>query len=254
MTRCVCRFSEVRRRSVANYYILNLAVADELFVLTLPFLCIATYMGDWAFGDAACRLTYTLRETYKYASLLTLVALSVDRCLATYHRLAHLRSIAIGCGVCVVVWVVSLVGAGTPYAVYSEVVERSGHRSCLVRWPWTGQVAAQRAWTYGHLLLGVVVPLGVIAVANVVLLRRLRSFAGRTTCVRQGAVRTFGMATAVAADLPRDADASVRRQRASQSMARLVLAIVIIFVVCQLPYHIIEVVAVCSGRSRRWYK
>jgi len=50
---------------VANYYILNLAVADELFVLTLPFLCVATFTGDWAFGDLACRLTYALRETYK---------------------------------------------------------------------------------------------------------------------------------------------------------------------------------------------
>lgn len=155
------RFSEVRRRSVANYYILNLAIADELFVLTLPFLCVATYTGDWMFGDAACRLTYTLRETYKYASLLTLLALSVDRCLATYHRLAHLRSIAVGIGVCVVVWVVSLwsawvvslVGAGTPYAVYSRVLERAGSRSCLVRWPWTGQIVVQRVWTYGHLVV-----------------------------------------------------------------------------------------------------
>jgi len=150
---CNNRFSEVRRRSVANYYILNLAIADELFVLTLPFLCAATYTGDWMFGDTTCRLTYSLRETYKYASLLTLVALSIDRCLATYHRLAHLRSIAVGVGVCVVVWVVSLVGAGTPYAVYSRVLERAERRSCFVRWPWTGQIAAQRAWTYGHLVV-----------------------------------------------------------------------------------------------------
>jgi len=230
------RFSEVRQRSVSNYYILNLAVADELFVLTLPFLCIATYSADWAFGDSACRLTYALRETNKYASLLTLVALSIDRCLATYHRLAHLRSIAIGVGVCFVIWVVSLVGAGTPYAVYSVVLERAGSRSCQVRWPWAGQVAAQRAWTYGHLLIGVVVPLVIIAVANVLLLHRLRSFAGHSTGVRRG----------TSACLSSQGNSSVRRQRASQNMARLVLAIVFIFIVCQLPYHVIEVLTDCS--------
>jgi len=238
----------VRRRSVANYYILNLAVADELFVLTLPFHCVATYTADWAFGDAACRLTYALRETNKYASLFTLVALSVDRCLATYHRVAlQLRSIAVGIGVCVAIWAVSLVGAGTPYAIYSQVLERAGgRRSCLVRWPWSGQLAAQRAWTYGHLLIGVVVPLVGIAVANALLLRRLRSMAGRRTSVQQTALRLLDAATAgVAGGLPSprpaDVDSGVRRQRASQSMARLVLAIVVIFVVCHLPYHIMEV-------------
>jgi len=214
---------------VANYYILNLAVADEMFVLTLPFLCVATYTGDWAFGDSACRLTYALRETYKYASLLTLMALSVDRCLATYHRLAHLRRIGIGVGVCAVIWAASLVGAGTPYAVFSRVRERRGRRSCLVERPRSGQ----QVWTYGHLLVGVVVPLAVIAIANALLLRRLRSFAGYSTTRRTPP--TLGTA-------PRDVDhSSVRRQKARENMARLVLTIVALFVVCQLPYHIIEV-------------
>lgn len=234
-TLCGCaatRFSEVRRRSVANYYILNLAVADELFVLTLPFFCVVTYTADWAFGDAMCRLTYALRETTKYSSLLTLVALSVDRCLATYHRLAHLRGIAVGVGVGAVVWAISLVGAGMPYAVYSRVVQRDGRRSCRVTWPWEGQRAARRAWTYGHLVVGVIAPLLVIAVANALLLRRVRSFAG--------GLRTHSTSGRLS-HRPGQSDSGLRRQRASQNMARLVFAIVIIFVVCHLPYHIIEV-------------
>jgi len=140
--------------------------------------------------------------------------------------------------------VVSLVGAGSPYAVYSRVVARAGRRSCLVRWPWAGQLAAQRAWTYGHLLIGVVVPLVVIAVANALLLHRLRAFAGHATSVRQGTLRTVGTTASIASRLSRRSgggDTNIRRQRASQNMARLVLAIVFIFVVCQLPYHIIEV-------------
>jgi len=154
-----------------------------------------------------------------------------------YHRLTHLRSIAIGIVICVVIWTVSLLGAGTPYAVYSRVVERggSGRRSCRVRWPWEGRLAAQRAWTYGHLLIGVVAPLVCIAAANTLLLRRLRSFAG---------TRTPGGTTVRQSHHPGDEDPSVRRQRASQNMARLVLAIVTIFVICQLPYHIIEVLSI----------
>jgi len=230
----------VRRQSVANYYILNLAVADELFVLTLPLYCVASYTNDWPFGDAMCRLTYALRETNKYASLLTLVALSIDRCLATYHHLAHLRSITIGISICVVIWAVSLFAAGTPYAIYSQVRLRglTGRRSCQVSWPWTGQLVAQRVWTYGQLMIGLVTPLVVIAVANALLLHRLRSFAG---------LQTANAATRLSRRRSGACDSSVRRQRASQNMARLVLAIVVIFVVCQLPYHIMEVLTVCGG-------
>ena len=176
----------------------------------------------------------------QYSSVLTLVALSVDRCLATYPSLAHLRRIAVGVGVCAAVWAASLLGAGTPYAAFSGVVAAGRRRrSCRVRWPWSGRVAAQRAWTYGHLLVGVVVPLALIAAANALLVRRLRSLAGYSTSLRR---------TPAAADPRRstrqnaaDESWSARRQRASHSMARLVLAIVVIFVVCQLPYHIIEV-------------
>ena len=52
----VSRYSTIRNRSVSNYYIWNLALADELFVLSLPFLCYATWTGDWIFGPAACKV------------------------------------------------------------------------------------------------------------------------------------------------------------------------------------------------------
>lgn len=127
----------------------------------------------------------------------------------------------------------SLVVSGSPW--FSLVVH-----GCF-RWS-----VAQRAWTYGHLVVGVVVPLVIIAVANSLLLRRLRSFAGRrSTSVGRGTSLSHGTTATASGELPHrrgDAvDSGVRRQRASQNMARLVLAIVIIFVVCQLPYHIIEV-------------
>jgi len=52
----VSRYSAIRNRSVSNYYIWNLALADELFVLSLPFFCYATWTGDWIFGSVACKV------------------------------------------------------------------------------------------------------------------------------------------------------------------------------------------------------
>lgn len=85
----ITRFDDVRTRSVSNYYIWNLAVADMLLILTLPFFCFSTYTGDWVFGDIACRLANVFRECNKFASVFTLMALSVDRFLATFHDLSR---------------------------------------------------------------------------------------------------------------------------------------------------------------------
>jgi len=53
----VSRYSTIRNRSVSNYYMWNLALADELFVLALPFFCYATWTGDWIFGSVACKVS-----------------------------------------------------------------------------------------------------------------------------------------------------------------------------------------------------
>ena len=73
------RFTKVRVKSVANYYILNLAIADEFLLLTLPFFIYATYTQNWVFGDFGCKLSTVAREMNKFTSVFTLVALSIDR-------------------------------------------------------------------------------------------------------------------------------------------------------------------------------
>jgi len=50
------RYQKIRSRSVSNYYIWNLAFADELFVLTLPFLGYATYAGNWPLDAVSCKV------------------------------------------------------------------------------------------------------------------------------------------------------------------------------------------------------
>jgi len=167
------RYSKIRHKSVSNYYILNLAAADELLLLTLPLYCVASYTSDWMFGELVCKLSYVFRESNKYTGILTLVALSVDRCLASYHNSAPLRRVPVGVGVCAGVWVASLL-ASVPYAVCATVTAsaRGRRRTCRVVWRLTTR--ARRAWTYSQLALGLAAPLAVIAGANAVLLWRLR--------------------------------------------------------------------------------
>lgn len=49
----VLRFSNMQ--TVTNMYILNLAIADECFLIGIPFLIATMNMGHWVFGRAMCR-------------------------------------------------------------------------------------------------------------------------------------------------------------------------------------------------------
>ena len=209
------RFSEVRVKSVANYYILNLALADEIFILTLPVFCYATITNDWIFGEPLCKISYVLREINKFGSIFTLAALSLDRYVASFHNLGHLRTIRVGKCVCLCIWVASLAMC-TPYFMYSSTVERGAGKSCVINWPTKNTLYHKRIWTYSQMTLGLLVPFSLISISYICLVRRL-----------QAIMR------------PRKSD---RIRKPNRKMTRTVLVVFIIFVICQVPYYVIDVI------------
>lgn len=114
-------YKRVRRKSVANYYIWNLALSDELFVLTLPSEIYASFSYDYIFGNFLCQLFNVFKETNRICSVWNLVALSVDRYLATFQDRSHLRTINRGKAVCLCIWVGSML-VSTPYWLYAGTI------------------------------------------------------------------------------------------------------------------------------------
>ena len=53
----VLRFSKMQ--TVTNIYILMLALADECFLVGIPFLIITSIHGDWIFGMTMCKIYLT---------------------------------------------------------------------------------------------------------------------------------------------------------------------------------------------------
>ncbi|XP_068103216.1 C-X-C chemokine receptor type 2-like [Hyperolius riggenbachi] len=73
-----------QKRSSTDVYLLNLAIADLLFAVTLPFW--AVYKSDeWLFGNFMCKLLSILQEVNFYSGILLLACISVDRYLAIVH-------------------------------------------------------------------------------------------------------------------------------------------------------------------------
>lgn len=99
-----------RSWSVTDIFIVHLGVADILLLLTLPLWAAQAAQDRWNFGTAFCKLSGALFNINFYCGIFLLVSISLDCYLAIVHtvqmysrtnpRLAHIS--------CVFVWLVSL--------------------------------------------------------------------------------------------------------------------------------------------------
>ena len=113
-----------RTRTVATCFILNLAIADDLFLLCLPFMAYSTYTHQWVFGDVVCQLLNAFWGVNQYVSILTTTLMSVDRYLAAVYPLRSLpyRTCSKACISCVVIWAAGFLLV-LPLPLYSGVRE-----------------------------------------------------------------------------------------------------------------------------------
>ncbi|XP_071413684.1 B1 bradykinin receptor [Pithys albifrons albifrons] len=92
---------------IAEIYLMNLAVADLVFLMGLPFWA-ANIRNEfnWPFGSFLCRSTSASISLNMYTSIYLLVAVSVDRYLTLVHTLNHrgIRSRTIAKGICLLIW------------------------------------------------------------------------------------------------------------------------------------------------------
>ncbi|XP_041032617.1 C-X-C chemokine receptor type 3-2-like [Carcharodon carcharias] len=73
-------------RTLMDTFIFHLAVADFLLVLTLPFWMTEAISG-WVFGSAMCKITGGIFALNLYSSILFLVCISFDRYMAIIHAI-----------------------------------------------------------------------------------------------------------------------------------------------------------------------
>ncbi|XP_049627593.1 somatostatin receptor type 3 [Suncus etruscus] len=206
--------------SVTNVYILNLALADELFMLGLPFLAAQNALSYWPFGSLMCRLVMAVDGINQFTSIFCLTVMSVDRYLAVVHptRSARWRTAPVARMVSAAVWVASAVVV-LPVVVFSGVPR--GMSTCHMQWP---EPAA--AWRAAFIIytaaLGFFGPLLVICLCYLLIVVKVRS-AGRRV---------------------RAPTCQQRRRSSERRVTRMVVAVVTLFVLCWLPFYVLNIVNV----------
>ncbi|XP_042266364.1 P2Y purinoceptor 1-like [Thunnus maccoyii] len=104
-----------RKLKIINVFVLNLGLADILYLLTLPFLMVYYFREEiWIFGDTFCKITRFCFNLNLYGSIGFLTCISVYRYLTIVHparmmgRLTVTHSVAISVMVWLLVSVQSL--------------------------------------------------------------------------------------------------------------------------------------------------
>ncbi|KAL3967386.1 hypothetical protein ACER0C_029419 [Sarotherodon galilaeus] len=99
-------------RSAASMYIyiINLALADLLYLLTIPFVVCTHFLKGWYFGNAGCWTLISMDFLTMHASIFTLTIMSTERYFAVLKPLDTVkRSKSYRKAIALLVWVASLI-------------------------------------------------------------------------------------------------------------------------------------------------
>lgn len=126
----------MKLKTVANIFVLNLAISDLTFLITLPMWATVTATGyHWPFGGFLCKTSAGLVIFNLYTSVFFLTALSIDRYLAIVHpvRSRRLRTVVYARITCVVIWLFAFV-LSVPTAMTRDVhhITNSNKTVCAV--------------------------------------------------------------------------------------------------------------------------
>ncbi|XP_041567029.2 proteinase-activated receptor 1 isoform X1 [Taeniopygia guttata] len=109
----------------AVIYMLNLALADVLFVSVLPFKIVYHFSGnDWVFGPLMCRFITAAFFCNMYCSIMLMTSISFDRFLAVVYPMQSLgwRTLTRASLVCFIIWLVAIAGV-IPFLLREQTVE-----------------------------------------------------------------------------------------------------------------------------------
>ncbi|KAM9156533.1 LOW QUALITY PROTEIN: C-C chemokine receptor type 6 [Pangshura tecta] len=105
-----------KTKSMTDIYLFNMAIADILFVLTLPFWAVIYAAEKWLFGDVICKITRGIYASNFNCGMLLLAFISIDYIAivqATKSFKLRARTLAYSTLICLTVWISILISSST---------------------------------------------------------------------------------------------------------------------------------------------
>ncbi|XP_022063428.2 somatostatin receptor type 5 [Acanthochromis polyacanthus] len=193
--------------SSTTVYIFNLALADVLFMVGLPFIATQNFQNHWMFSDIACKAVMVLDGINQFTSVFCLTVLSIDRymTLAEPLRFARFRTPRCAKIVSAFLWLFSFLTI-LPMAVHFSSVGGI----CMPD-------LVSDTWRLGVLsytfVMGFALPFTVMTASYTALLLTLRSQCLRTSTPNQEV------------------------HRMERQVTKMVVTVVVVFGMCWLPFY-----------------
>uniref|UniRef100_A0A3Q3DB98 Somatostatin receptor 5 n=1 Tax=Hippocampus comes TaxID=109280 RepID=A0A3Q3DB98_HIPCM len=218
-----------RGPSATNIYILNLAVADELFMLGLPFLAAQNALLSWPFGSLLCRVVMTVDAINQFTSIFCLAVMSVDRYLAVAQpaRAGRWRRPPVAKAVSAALWLGSFVVV-LPVVAFADV--RRGDGDCGIVWPEPADLWKTVFIVYTF-AVGFCGPLMIICMCYLLIVIKVGNRSPRP-------------------------QTSLTSSSSQRKVTRMVVVVVAVFVLCWLPFYalnIVNLLVVLPGDLRGLY-
>ncbi|XP_066539834.1 C-C chemokine receptor type 5-like [Hoplias malabaricus] len=147
-----------QRSNMADMCLLNLAMADLLFLISLPFWAHFAAKSHWTFGNFMCKAVTSFYMLGFYGSIFFMILMTVDRYVVIVHSQTslisrqHLANVALAC----FMWLLSLM-ASLPNMIFSEEKKELNGSTCKPEYP------DQTYWReFGYIelnILGLILPL-----------------------------------------------------------------------------------------------
>ncbi|KFO33263.1 C-C chemokine receptor type 9 [Fukomys damarensis] len=165
-----------RVKTMTDTFLLNLAVADLLFLATLPFWAIAA-ADQWKFHTFMCKAVNGLFRMNFYSCALLLVCISVDRYIAIAQAMKaqiwRRKRLVYSKTVCCAVWALAA-ALCIPEILYSQVKRESGAAACTMVYPRDDSARVKFAVLTLKVILGFFLPFLVMAFCYAIIIHTLK--------------------------------------------------------------------------------
>ncbi|XP_054451020.1 C-C chemokine receptor type 6 [Pteronotus mesoamericanus] len=211
-----------KAKSMTDVYLLNMAIADILFVLTLPFWATSHATGQWLFSSAICKLVRGIYAINFHCGMLLLACVSLDRYIAIVQATKSFRlrsqTLVHHRGICLAVWALSAV-ISIPTFTFHQKYSLQGGDVCEPRYTGFPEPLRLKLLMLGlQLFFGFFVPLVFMVFCYLFIVKTLMHAQNS------------------------------KRHRA----IRVVVAVMLVFLACQVPHNLVLLVTAANlGKMNR---
>ncbi|XP_040178029.1 C3a anaphylatoxin chemotactic receptor-like [Rana temporaria] len=190
-------------RTVTTVWFWNLALADIMCCLCLPFSAVQFFYSDWLYGPFLCRMLFFILILNIYTSVFTLVAISVDRWILVVHPVwaRNHRRIKMAWMICLATWMLSFVMC-LPSAIYKRYHTSHNETSC------SSEDHIRKPFYLTRAIFGFLIPLIIICICYIHL-----AFTAQ----------------------------NIRFSEVGRKTIKMTISIIVVFFITWAPYHIMRV-------------